>query len=199
MVKQFLHIFLFFLICFLFTACENDINAVKKFSYYEDIPSEIARDVEMMYSDSMKVRVIVRAPLLERYSGASLVEEFNEGIAVDFIGANLKPTSRLTANKAKKETINIKDEKGRFVREPIVVVQNNVILTSANGDTLKTEELVWFENMGKLESEKFVTIIKPEEIIYGYGFDTDKEFSRWRIRQVTGRFKVDQFKADFQD
>ncbi len=199
MIKRIKYIFLFFIVILFFSACENDISAVKKFSYYQDIPSEIARDVEMMYSDSLKVRVIVRAPLLERFSGASLVEEFNEGLEVDFIGENLRPTSKLTANKAKKETINIKDEKGRFVREPIVVVQENVILANANGDTLKTEELVWFENMGKLESEKFVTIIKPEEIIYGYGFDTDKEFSRWRIRQVTGRFKVDQFKKDFQD
>ncbi len=188
-----IRIWLLFFLLVIFSACENDLSEVRKFGYYEDVPSEIGRDVEMMYSDSMKVRVVVKAPLLERYSGATLVEEFNEGLEVDFIGENLRTTSKLTANKAIKKIITIKDEKGRTVREPVVIIQENVILRSSSGDTLKTEELIWYENMGKLESGKFVTIIKPEEVIYGYGFDSDKDFARWRIRQVTGRFKVEQF------
>ncbi len=191
---SFIIIFSFFLV-----GCENDITQVRKFGYFVDVPSEVVRDVKMLYSDSLKVRVVVRAPLLERYSGTEAEEEFNEGLEVDFLGENLKPTSKLTANKAIKKIIPIKDDKGRLVREPVIIVQENVILRSSSGDTLKTEELVWYENMGKLESEKFVTILKPDEVIYGYGFDSDKEFSRWRIRQVTGRFKGDNFTKDFQD
>ncbi len=198
-MKTIAYISFFSLLLLFFSACENDLNEVRKFGYFEDVPSEIARDVEMLYSDSLQVRVIVKAPLLERYSGATAIEEFNEGISVDFLGNNLKPSSRLTANKATKKTITLKDEKGRYTREPVIVIQENVILAGSQGDTLKTEELVWYENKGIMESEKFVTIIKPEEIIYGYGFDSDKEMTRWRIRQVAGRFKADRFKSDFQD
>ncbi|MGB1216616.1 MAG: LPS export ABC transporter periplasmic protein LptC [Saprospiraceae bacterium] len=183
----------------IFTSCENDITEVRKWGHYEDIPTEVGTNVEMLYSDSFQVRVKVFAPRLVRYGGAKVREEFNEGIEVDFIGNNLKTTSRLTAKRATKKTITVKDEKGRTKREPVVIIRDSVVLVSNNGEMMKTDELIWFEHSDKLSSNKFVTIIRPDEVIYGYGFDSDKEFGRWRIRSVTGRFKSDSFKNDFQD
>ncbi len=179
------------------TACENDLSEVRRFGYYEEVPTEIAKDVEIMYSDSMQVRVIVRTPRLVRFSGNTPREEFLGGIQVDFLGDNLKTSSRLTAKKAIKETVIHKDEKDRPIREPAIFVQDSVVLTSSGGRILKTTELVWYEDTGRLKSDKFVQIITPTEIIYGYGFETDKEFSKWKLTSPAGSFPVNSLQEDF--
>ncbi len=180
-----------FLGILLLSSCENDLQEVRKFDYYEDVPTEIASDVEMMYSDSFQVRVIVRTPQLFRYAGARPREEFKGGIVMDFIGENLKISSKLTAKEAIKKTITIKDELGRNIREPVVIVKDSVVLAGGNGDVLLTDELVWYENEGKLKTSEWVQIITEDKNIFGFGFESDKEFKKWRIRSVLGEFESD--------
>ncbi len=193
-------LFFLFLISILCTACENDIAEVRHlFPPYEDIPTEIASNVEMMYSDSFQVRIIVKAPKLIRYGGADMREEFTEGFFVDFLGENQQKTSHLTAEKATKKTIVVQDEKGRKIREPVVIIKDNVQLISRGGDTLITEELIWYENLGLLTSNKYVEIKKPKEWVVGYGFETDKESSNWKIRNVIGEFESKRIQEDFKD
>lgn len=192
------------LLCVLFTllifpSCENDLETVRKFGHYEEIPTEIAEDVEMMYSDSFQVRVIVRTPQLVRYGGAKPREEFRGGLVVDFIGENLQRSSQLTAKKAVKKTVTIKDDKGRNVREPVVVVQDSVILEGANGERLFTDELMWYENAGKLSTDKWVKIVTKDKNIFGFGFESDKEFNNWKIRSVVGEFQSDGLVDGFND
>lgn len=175
----------------LFSACENDLEEVRKFGYYEEIPTELADGVEMMYSDSFQVRVIVRTPQLIRYGGAKPREEFKGGIEVDFIGENLKVSSKLTADEAVKRTITIKDEKGRNIREPVVIVKKNVILRGSNGEILTTDELLWYENLGKLSTSDWVKIVTDDKDIFGFGFESDKEFKKWKIFSVVGEFQSD--------
>jgi len=172
-------------------SCENDLAEIRKYSYYEEVPTEVAENVEMMYSDSFQVVVIIRSPQLVRYSGAKPREEFKGGLAVDFIGKNLRVSSKLTAKGAIKKTITIKDEKNRNIREPIVEVKDSVVLAGSNGELLFTEELIWYENVGKLSTDKWVRIITEDKDIFGFGFESDREFKNWKIRSVIGEFKSD--------
>lgn len=180
-----------FLIVFCLMACENDLAEIRKYSYYEEVPTEVAQNVEMMYSDSFQVVVIIRTPQLLRYSGARPREEFKGGLEVDFIGKNLRVSSKLTAKEAVKKTVTIKDEKNRNIREPIVVVKDSVVLAGGNGELLFTEELIWYENLGKLSTDKWVRIVTEDKDIFGFGFESDREFKNWRIRSVVGEFKQD--------
>lgn len=110
---------------------------------------------------------------------------------MDFIGENLKISSKLTAKEAIKKTITIKDELGRNIREPVVIVKDSVVLAGGNGDVLLTDELVWYENEGKLKTSEWVQIITEDKNIFGFGFESDKEFKKWRIRSVLGEFESD--------
>jgi hypothetical protein len=187
------------LVLFFFSSCENDLESIRKFGHYEEIPTEVAQDVEMMYSDSFQVRVIVRTPKLIRYGGARPREEFKGGLVVDFIGDNLQLSSQLTAKQAVKKTITVKDEKGRNIREPVVVIQDSVVLEGANGELLFTDELVWFETAGKLSTDKWVKIVTEDKNIFGFGFESDKEFKNWKIRSVVGEFQSGGFVDGFND
>lgn len=181
------------------TSCENDIAEVRKFGHYEEVPTEIARNIEMMYSDSLQVRVIVRSPELYRFGGAIPREEFKGGIEVDFIGDNLKVSSKLTADEAEKKTINVKDDKGRNVREPVVYIRENVKLVGSNGELMFTDELIWYEKMGKLSTSKWVRIITKDKDISGFGFESDKEFKNWRIRSVIGEIESKGYIEEGED
>lgn len=191
MKNRWLYLVVFSFLLLTFLSCENDLEAVRKFDYYEEVPTEIGRKVKMMYSDSMQVRVVIQTPKLVRYGGVKAREEFQNGIEVDFIGENLVANSKLTAKKAIKKVISVKDEKNRLVREPVVIVKDSVVLSSRNGDVLLTDELVWFENTDKLTTTKHVRIITKDKDIFGFGFESDKEFKNWKIHSVVGEFASD--------
>ena len=172
---------IFFFLLLLFSACENDLVEVQKVISREQVRFEVAKDVEILYSDSAVVRVKVSGPLMKRFlDRKEPYEEFPEGIHVDFYGANKKPNSFLSAKKAT-----------RYEGKNIIIVQDSVVWQSKNKERLETHELIWDDKEQKVYTQKFVTIIKPDEIIYGHGFEANQDFSRWKINAIEGVIKVD--------
>ena len=102
-----------------------------------------------------------------------------DGIKVDFFNESGQTTSTLTAKSAIQ---NERDDK-IFIREDVVV-------KSKSNETLETDELIWDERAKKLYTDKWVKVSTPDEVIYGYGFTSNQEFSYWEIRKVRGRFNV---------
>ena len=49
---------------------------------------------------------------------------------------------------------------------------------------MKTSELFWDENNGKLYTEKYGSIIRKNEIIRGFGFETDERFKSGSIKSI---------------
>ena len=57
-------------------------------------------------------------------------------------------------------------------------------------EQLETSELIWEEARGRVYTDKFVKITKPEEIIFAYGFRANQDFTVYELLSVTGRVKV---------
>ena len=162
------------------SSCENDIAEVRKVIGADDVNIESARNVELLYSDSAQVRVEVIAPLLERHLNKSAPhEEFPEGVRVNFLDDRQQERGALTA----KYAIRYEDKRQ-------IIVRDSVIWDSGRDERLETEELVWDERKQKVFSKKFVKITKPDEVIYGYGFEANQDFTKWKIEAVEGRLKV---------
>jgi LPS export ABC transporter protein LptC len=68
--------------------------------------------------------------------------------------------------------------------------KNNVIAVNLSGDTLKTEYLVWDTQKQKIYSDQFVKIIKKDQIYSGIGFESNQDFSKYHIRNLTGHMYV---------
>jgi len=161
---------------FLFTACENDLAKVQQLLDKEEAAVEVAQDVELIYSDSAIVRVRVRGPELQRKTIDNIaVEEFPKGIEVDFFDNFGRVRSELTA----KYAIHYESKKE-------IVIQDSVVWISKNGDKLETYELIWDEAQEKVYSKRFARITTPKEKIFGYGFEADQEFTRWKINSIEG-------------
>ncbi|MBX2893428.1 MAG: LPS export ABC transporter periplasmic protein LptC [Saprospiraceae bacterium] len=169
--------------CWLLLLACNDLKVEKRQVFtQDDVAIEVGRDVEILYSDSAIVRVRVTGPLLHNYSDRENPrQEFPEGVKIDFLEPDLSVRSVLTAKTAVRY-----QEKGQ------IIARDNVVLVSAEGEKLETEELIWDEKTAKIYTEKFVKVTKPGEVIYGYGLEAEQDFSYWKITVPKGRIKVEQ-------
>lgn len=169
-------------------ACDKSKDPGHDTYSQEDTALEFGRDVEILYSDSAIVRVRITAPTLHNYTEReSPRQEFRNGVQVEFLDADRKVTSTLTA----KHGIRYQDRGQIYVRD-------SVVLHTAKQEQLETEELIWDEKTEKVFTEKFVKVTKPGEVIYGFGLEANQDFSYWKITVPKGRIKVEQLDKALQ-
>lgn len=63
-------------------------------------------------------------------------------------------------------------------------MKDSVVFTSINQEVLKTSELIWNETLGHISTDKFVRIIRKDEMLQGYGFETDQNFRSGTIKSI---------------
>ena len=165
-------LFILFLISLL--ACSNDIEEVNSLMSKEEIKIETARNIEIIYSDSAQIKLVLEAPVLKRHlDKRSPYEEFDQGIEAEFFGANKKPNAWLESKYA------VRKEK-----ENIIIVRDSVVLINRRNEKLETSELIWNEKDQIASTNKFVMISQPEkgDTSYGYGFESNADFTRFEIK-----------------
>ena len=169
------------ILALIFTSCKNDLEEIDRVINREMIAVETAKEVSMLYSDSAMIRVRVEGPIMLRHlDKENPRQEFTEGVKVVFFALGQKVESVLTAKYAL-----------RLEKKNQIIVRDSVVWESTDGEKLETEELVWEERKAKIFTNRFVTITKPEEVIYGYGFEAKQDFSEWSINAVEGELKSD--------
>ncbi len=157
-------------------ACNNDTKEAKLVAADRILPVETGKDVTINYTDSGFTKAKVKAPLLERYATEEKnYTEMRNGINVDFLNRNGMVESFLKAKYAI-----------RYDREKRMIARNDVVVLNIDGDTLRTEELVWEEATQRVHSNKFVRITTKTEIIMGDGFESDITFKNPKIYKIRG-------------
>ena len=163
-----------------FASCVNDIEKVKAFSPSEILPVVQAENFETTFSDSGIIRFYLKTPELKKYdTEGNPFTEFPKGVLLIQYDKQMKVASSITARYAK-----------QFVREKKWEAKNDVIATNSQGDTLRTEHLIWDENTQKIYSEEFVKIIRPDQTFTGVGFEANQSLENWRIKKPKGNIKV---------
>lgn len=165
--------------CLIF-ACQNDLEEIDKMVSQDQVAIEQAKDVTMLYSDSAVVRVQVEgATMLRHLDPKNPRQEFTDGVKVVFFTPNGRIQSTLTAKYAV-----------RMEKQDQIIVRDSVVWDSFDGEKLETNELIWEERKEKVYTKKFVKITKPDEVIYGIGFEANQDFTHWKINAVEGELKV---------
>jgi len=171
------------------TACENDMAEVQRVISQEERAIERARDVEILYSDSAIVRVRIQAyTMLNHLDKKEPRREFPEGFVVDFFDERKRVVSNLSANYAM-----------HYINDSKIFMKDSVVVWNEKGERLEAEELTWDEKEKKVYSEEFVKMTTADQIIYGYGFTSNLEFTRWKIKQVTGEIAADDITGGFKE
>ncbi|HPE75658.1 MAG TPA: LPS export ABC transporter periplasmic protein LptC [Draconibacterium sp.] len=164
----------------LFYGCENNIEQIKAFYTTENLPVLEATNFETLLTDSGQVRYFLKAPkLLQFQDEGRNYREFPEGVELVEYDDHKRVISSITADYAK-----------QFVAEDKWEAKNNVVATNAQGDTLKTEHLIWEEKKEIIYTEEFVKIIRTDQIITGIGFTSDQKLQNWKIKNPKGTIYV---------
>ncbi|MEY3369020.1 MAG: hypothetical protein RI973_2175 [Bacteroidota bacterium] len=179
----------FLLLGLLLASCENDINEVNRLFSKDETMVETAVGVELLYSDSARLRLRIAAPKLVRHlDQQEYFQEFPEGLVVEFYSENGRDvSSRLRAGYAQ-----------RFENSSKFIVRDSVVWSSRQGERLESEELIWEEEADKVHTRKFVIMRRPGEIVYGHGFESNQAFTQWRIRAIEGKIRSGDWLEDLQ-
>jgi len=161
------------LLIFLFS-CERKIEIIQK-SDIESLPSLIEKDFETVYTDSGKIQLVMRSPIMEMYNNRKpQYTEFRKGIRVFFHDGNPEPIASITCKYAR----YIEDKK-------LWELKDSVTAVNEKNETLETELLYWDQEKDVVYTERFVRIKSEEQIVMGTGFQANSRFTRWKIRNVS--------------
>lgn len=162
-------------------ACENNDAKLQQFSNADERLQETGRDVTLVYSDSAVIKTQIWAPLMVRTPSEDPVTEMPEGIRAIFFDTEGVQTSMLTANSAI-----------QYPKRGVMEAHGNVVVVNEEGDTLFTEKLVWLEREEKIFSDQYVRIVRPDEIIYGDGLESNQDFTKYKILNIRGTIALNE-------
>ncbi len=172
---------LFSLFIFTISACENDIEKVKIITGKKAIPVEKGKDVEILYSDSAKIKARLLAKELNRFAEKQPYIEMPKGIKMYFYDSNQKVNSTLTSQYAK--VLQLPDNN-------IMEAKRKVVVVNEKNETLRTEHLVWNQKEETIVSDAFVTITTKDEIIMGDGLESNQSFTKYKIKKMKGTINL---------
>ena len=163
-------------------SCENSLKDIKNIASKEsEKPVSKSIDVEIIYSDSAKVKAKLTTPLMIDFQDVSKpYKEMPKGVKIIFYDDNLGTKGIITAN------YGVYREK-----ENIIEFRNNVVAINAQGETFKSDELIDNMSTTKLYSSKPVQIIMTNgDVMNGTGFNSTESLYPWNIDKSTGVFRV---------
>lgn len=172
-------------------SCENDITKIKELPNAKQLPVIHASGVETIYSDSAVVRLKISGPELLEFVETEDREafiEFPKGLKAVFYNKSGRVESSLEADYA----VFLKKTE-QFEAKSNVIVKN-----FSEKQELYTEQLFWDKEEKKIWSDKFVKIITENGPTFGEeGFESDENFTKFRIKKSRGQMKVEEEEKQF--
>jgi LPS export ABC transporter protein LptC len=160
-------------------SCQNDVQTMHAIITGKNIPSETMKGVEILYSDSAKVKMKLTGTKMDRYDGEKPHIVFPAGMNIFFYNDSMLLTSQLKANYGI-----------RYELAGQMEVKGNVEVINVKGEKLNTEHLLWDESKNRIYTNEFVRITTGEEVIYGDGLESNQDFTKWRIKNIKGSFNL---------
>ncbi len=146
----------------------------KKFVFRE--PDQSGNDIEVRFIDSGYTKAILNSDKGRIYQEQK--ETFlDDNVRVEFFSKyNGNRISRLTA-----DSVRIDD-----VTKNMTARGNVIVKSDSSGNKLETSILDWNNQTQRIFSNEFVRITTANEIIIGYGFESDQSLSNYKINKVSG-------------
>jgi len=152
----------------LLPSCENDLNTVKKLSQQEaNNKIDSSKVIEIIYSDSAKVKARVESPLLLTYNTKTPYHLMPKGVKIYFYDKNLVITNTIVADSGVSKLDN-----------KLIELHRNVVVTSNKGDVFRSDELIWDSLKKLVYSNKPWTFNKADgTVLNGTVFQSDESFT----------------------
>jgi len=163
-------------------ACNSDQpQYVHKFKNRTTVPGVFTDSVTMLISDSGVIRYRVISEVWKIYDKAAepywyypkkvYFEKFND---------SLRTESMVSSDTAK-----------YYYRRKLWELRKNVKIINLKGDQFETSLLYWDEISRRIYSDSFIRIEQGDQVMMGYGFESNDQLTVYRIKKPTAIFPVD--------
>ena len=163
-------------------SCENDLSFIQNLSKSNE-SVDVVKEVNSYFSQGGKIKANLRAPIMLRYHDTIPRLEFPKKLHVDFFGDNRIIQSYLDAKKG-----------SYYENQGKVLLEDSVIVIRNDGDTLKTNKLIWEQSKHIFFTDEDVEIRQKTKTIFGKGFESDEQLRNFSIDTVTGIMLVESGK-----
>jgi LPS export ABC transporter protein LptC len=167
---------------FFMSACKpNNPEDIKAISDREDLPNFYFKELNAIATDSgsLKYRLIA-AEVLQFDSKEEPTIDFPYGLHYYIYGANEEIEAQIKCNYAI-----------HYQRTEIWELRNDVEIVNVSGNVVNTELLYWDTKDKRIYSDEFVKITTNDDVLTGYGFETDEQISVYTIKKASGDFKIE--------
>ena len=138
-------------------SCKTDPKEIDRITQGAEMPESSGEDLELLYSDSARLKYKVITPLYHKYNQENKkYDEFPKGIQATLYDKEGKIIGSIVSEYAKK----LEDEE-------LWEVRNNVVVTNAEGSKLETELLYWDMKKERIYTDRFARLTSGRRIIEG--------------------------------
>lgn len=169
----------------LFCACDSERKESLNQAKSNIEPLAVAYDIRMVYTDSVKIKAILTAPIHLDYSNLSLkYAEFPEGLTVTFFDEN-NLENKIRA-----------DHGTLYNATSIIDLKGNVKLEASDGGVLETPQLYWDAEAEWIFTEETFNFSNQDYDVVATRLDTNKEFTKFNTGKLTGTVAVNEEKSE---
>ena len=164
-------------------ACKNDITEVNALAEREKRPDMTGENLELVYSDSARIKYRVLAPeYIKVNREKEKYEEFPKGIHV----LSYDPAGKMIGSIKAKYAKKLEDEM-------LWEARNEVVIINAEGKKLETELLYWDMKKELIYSDRYVKLSADGQIIEGNnGFHSDQNLNHPVFENISGSIEVEK-------
>ena len=164
-------------------ACKNDIKEVNALAEREKRPDMTGENLELVYSDSARIKYRVLAPeYIKVNREKEKYEEFPKGIHV----LSYDPAGKMIGSIKAKYAKKLEDEM-------LWEARNEVVIINAEGKKLETELLYWDMKKELIYSDRYVKLSADGQIIEGNnGFHSDQNLNHPVFENISGSIEVEK-------
>ena len=164
----------------MFFSCNDNFNQVQKIGISENEPIGVAENINLKYTDSGRVTANLLSAKMFDYSNSDFpFNEFTGGITL------------YVFDKENKKSTIVSDYAIIYDKTNLIDLQGHVVITTHEGNVLKTEQLYYDQTKEWLFTNVPVSFTTKQDIINGNGFDSNSKFTNAEVLEVTGIISLD--------
>lgn len=162
-----------------FVCCESNLSEVRKINISEFNPIGEAKDFNLKYTDSGKIKAVLVSPQMLDYSHLEFpFTEFPKGVKVT-VYDDLGNKSFVTSNYAIS-----------YSGSSIIDLRGKVKITTHDGKMLETEQLYYDQKNEWFFTQKTYKFTDKSSVIDGVGIDFSKDFKILDTQKITGYYSI---------
>ena len=167
------------IIAALLSSCEKKTNTIEKTDILT-LPASTGKGIRTIFTDSGRIQLVMEAQVMESYKNIEEpYSEFKSGINVLFHDGHKEPVASVRSKYAR-----FTDSKNLWE------LKDSVVAVNETGDKLETELLYWDQKKDLIYTDRFVKITNVDQIVQGFGFESDTRLTKRRIKNVSATIYV---------